>query len=260
VEGLLHISDLTWEGKTNSVEEFVAVGERLWVQVIELNADEKKIKLGLKQLEMRPEEKYIQKHKTGDIVKGLVKKILKSRVFIELEKGVEGVVKISDITYFRIDSPHEYLKEKETIEAMILSESLDSNYKVKLGVKQLSDGEWREYINRNRPGTIVPIKVKKVTDKGISVDISRNIEGFIRPNELEEKNPNVEELSQSYPVGKEMDAMVVSSDYERKRIYLSFRALKRKRERDDIDKYSKSGNESVTTIGDLFESAIDKRR
>ena len=260
VEGLLHISDLTWEGKTNSVEEFVAVGERLWVQVIELNAEEKKIKLGLKQLEMRPEEKYIQKHKTGDIVKGLVKKILKSRVFIELEKGVEGVVKISDITYFRIDSPHEYLKEKETIEAMILSESLDSNYKVKLGIKQLSDGEWREYINRNRPGIIVPIKIKKVTDKGISVDISRNIEGFIRPNELEEKKLDVEELSQTYPVGKEMDAMVVSSDYERKRIYLSFRALKRKRERDDIDKYSKSGSESVTTIGDLFESAIDKRR
>jgi len=260
VEGLLHISDLTWEGKTNSVEEFVAVGERLWVQVIELNPEEKKIKLGLKQLEMRPEEKYIQKHQTGEIVTGIVKKILKSRVFIELEKGVEGVVKISDITYFRIDSPHEYLKEKETTEAMILSETLDSNYKVKLGIKQLSDGEWREYINNNRPGSVVPIKIKKVSDKGISVEISKNIEGFIRPNELEEKNADVEVLQEHYPAGKEMDAMVINSDFERKRIYLSFRALKRKRERDDIDKYGKSSNETVTTIGDLFENAIDKKR
>jgi small subunit ribosomal protein S1 len=260
VEGLLHISDLTWEGKTNSVEEFVAVGERLWVQVIELNAEEKKIKLGLKQLEMRPEEKYIQKHKSGEIVKGLVKKILKSRVFVELEKGVEGVVKISDITYFRIDSPHEYLKEKETIEVMILSEALDPNYKVKLGIKQLSDPEWREYLSQHRPGSIVPVKIKKVTDKGISVDISKNIEGFVRPNEIDDKKLEFEEIKKLYPTGKEIDAMVLSADFDRKRIYLGFRALKRKKEREDIDKYAKAASESVTTIGDLFENAIDKKK
>jgi small subunit ribosomal protein S1 len=260
VEGLLHISDLTWEGKTNSVEEFVAVGERLWVQVIELNPEEKKIKLGLKQLEMRPEEKYIQKHKSGEIVKGLVKKILKSRVFVELEKGVEGVVKISDITYFRIDSPHEYLKEKETIDVMILSEALDPNYKVKLGIKQLSDPEWREYISQNKPGSPVPVKIKKVTDKGISVEISKNIEGFVRPNEIDDKKLEFEDIKKLFPSGKEIEAMILNADFDRKRIYLSFKALKRKREREDIDKYGKAASDSVTTIGDLFENAIDKKK
>lgn len=260
VEGLLHISDLTWEGKTNSVEEFVAVGERLWVQVIELNPEEKKIKLGLKQLEMRPEEKYIQKHKAGEIVKGLVKKILKSRVFVELEKGVEGVVKISDITYFRIDSPHEYLREKETIDVKILSEALDPNYKVKLGIKQLSVPEWREYIDQNKPGTPVPVKIKKVTDKGISVEISKNIEGFVRPNEIDDKKLEFEEIKKLFPSGKEIEAMILNADFDRKRIYLSFRALKRKREREDIDKYGKAASDSVTTIGDLFENAIDKKK
>lgn len=260
VEGLLHISDLTWEGKTNSVEEFVAVGERLWVQVIELNPEEKKIKLGLKQLEMRPEEKYIQKHKEGDIVTGLVKKILKSRVFVELEKGVEGVIKISDITYFRIDTPHEYLKEKQTIQAVILSETLDSNYKIKLGVKHLSDPEWKDYIDDHRPGTIVTVKVKKATDKGISVEISKDIEGFIRPNEIDEKRSEGDDLTQLFQPGQDVEAAIVSSDFEKKRIYLSIRSLKRKKEREEIDKYSKSTNESVTTIGDLFENAIDKRR
>jgi small subunit ribosomal protein S1 len=260
VEGLLHISDLTWEGKTNSVEEFVAVGERLWVQVIEVSAEEKKIKLGLKQLEMRPEEKYIQNHTTGEIIDGIVKKILKSRVFIELEKGVEGVVKISDITYFRIDTPHEYLKEKQKVQAMILSETLDTNYKVKLGLKQLSDGEWRQYINENRPGSIVMVKVKKVTDKGMSVEISKDIEGFIRPNDLtEERNVDIEVLEKMFEPGQEIEALVVSSDFERKRIYLSIRALKRKKEREEIDKYSKSSSDSITTVGDLFENAIDKK-
>jgi small subunit ribosomal protein S1 len=260
VEGLLHISDLSWEGKTESVEEFVAVGERLWVQVIELVPEEKKIKLGLKQLEMRPEEKYIQKHNEGDIVEGVVKKILKSRVFIELEKGVEGVVKISDITYFRIDSPHEYLKEKETVKAKILGTNLDSNYKVKLGVKHLSDPEWKAYIDENRNGGIVNVKVKKVTDKGISVEISKDIEGFIRPNEVSEKKLEPEDIGKMFQPGQEIEAMVLNSDFERKRIYLSIRAVRRKKEREDIDRYSKSSSESVTTIGDLFENAIGNKK
>jgi small subunit ribosomal protein S1 len=260
VEGLLHISDLTWEGKTESVEEFVAVGERLWVQVIELNAEERKIKLGLKQLEMRPEEKYIQKHHQREIVTGVVKKILKSRVFVELEKGVEGVVKISDITYFRIDSPHEYLKEKQTIDAMILSETLDSNYKVKLGIKQLSDPEWRQFINENKPGRVVNVRIKKVTDKGISVEVSKDIEGFIRPNEIADRKQELAEIQKLYKSGQEVEAMVVSSDFERKRIYFSIRALRRKKEREDIDKYSKASADAVTTVGDLFENAIDKKK
>ena len=85
VEGLLHISDLTWDGKPNSVEEYVAVGDKMWVQVIELSKEDKKIKLGLKQLEMRPEDRYIQERITGEIVKGTVRKVLNSRVFVELE-------------------------------------------------------------------------------------------------------------------------------------------------------------------------------
>jgi len=260
VEGLLHISDLTWEGKTSSVEEFVAVGERIWVQVIELNPTDKKIKLGLKQLEMRPEEKYIQTHQNGDVVSGIVKKILKSRVFVELEKGVEGVIKISDISYFRIDSPHEFLKEKEKIEAVVLSETLDSNYKVKLGLKQLSDIEWKQYIGSHRNGSIATVRVKKVTENGMSVEISKNIEGFIRPNELDEKKLEAKELEAMYKPGQEIEALILNSDFERKRIYLSLRAVRKKKEREEIDKYSKSENEQVTTIGDLFESAIDKKK
>ncbi|MCX6584387.1 MAG: S1 RNA-binding domain-containing protein [Candidatus Aminicenantes bacterium] len=259
VEGLLHISDLSWDDKTNSVEEYVAVGEKLWVQVIELKPEEKKIKLGLKQLEMRPEEKYIEKHNVGDVVKGVVKKILKSRVFIGLEKGVEGVVRISDITYYRIDTPEEYMREKEPLEVMILSDSLDSNYKVKLGIKQLSEAEWREFFRSHKNGSMVNVKIKKITDKGIPVEISKNIEGFVRLNEIDEKKLELEEIKSLHKAGDQLEAMVVSTDPEKKRIYLSFKALRKKREREEIDKYSKSESESVTTIGDLFQNALDKR-
>ncbi len=260
VEGLLHISDLTWEGKPSSVEEYVAVGDKLWVQIIELKPADKKIKLGLKQLEMRPEEKYIQKHQQGEVVKGIVKKILKSRVFVELEKGVEGVIKISDISYFRIDSPHEFLKENTEIEAMILSEELDSNYKVKLGLKQLANEEWKEFCGKTKPGTIINVKIKKPGERGISVEITKNIEGFVRVNEVSDKRLTFEEIGQKYRVGHSREALLLATDFDKKRVYLSFKAVDRKREREEIEKYSKSENESVTTIGDLFENAIDKKK
>jgi small subunit ribosomal protein S1 len=260
VEGLLHISDLTWEGKPTSVEEYVAVGDRLWVQVIELNKEEKKIKLGLKQLEMRPEEKYIEGHSIGETVKGVVKKILNSRVFIEVDKNVEGVVKISDITYFRIDTPKEYMKEGEEIEAMILSDELDSNYKVKLGIKHLYDREWQEFFRKNKPGNIIPVKIKKVTDKGVVTEISKNIEGFVKIGEVDDHRVTVEEVKENFKAGQLRDALITHTYPDKKRIYLSFRAVDRKKEREEIEKYMKSGNGSVTTIGDLLQNEIDKRK
>jgi len=260
VEGLLHISDLTWEGKPSSVDEYVAVGDKLWVQVIEVNADEKKIKLGLKQLEMRPEEKYIQKHEKGEIVKCKVKKVLKSRVFVELEKTVEGVIKISDISYFRIDTPDEFLKENDQIEAMILSKELDFNSKVRLGFKQLSDGEWREFFSKNKSGSIISVKIKKVNENGISVEISKNIEGFVRLKEADENKLSVEEAAGKFKVGDKHEALILSSDSDRKRVYLSFTAMHKKREREEIEKYSKSSNEPIATVGDLFQNAVDKKK
>jgi small subunit ribosomal protein S1 len=195
----------------------------------------------------------------GDIVKGVVKKILKSRVYIGLEKNVEGVVRISDITYYRIDTPEEYFREKQHVDVMILGNSLDSNYKVKLGIKQVHEGEWREFFRNNKPGTVIPVKIKKITDKGVPVEVSKNIEGFVRLNEVDDKKLELEEIKNLYKPGDKLEAVILSTDPEKKRVYFSFRALKRKREREEIDKYSKSETESVTTIGDLFENAIDKK-
>lgn len=260
VEGLLHISDLTWEGRPNSVEEYVAVGDKLWVQVIELNRDDRKIKLGLKQLEMRPEEKYLEKHKVGEVVKGVVKKVLDSKAFIELDKGVEGVVKISDIRYFRIDSPKDFLKEGEKIEAVILSDELDFNYKVNLGVKQLSDDEWKGFFKNNKVGTIVEVKIKNINENGIVVEISQNIEGFIRLSDIDENRLTIEEINKNHKVGEKREAMVTRTLPDKRRVYLSFKELNKKIEREEIEKYSKSNDKSSTTVGDLFESAIVKKK
>lgn len=260
VEGLLHVSDLTWEGRPKSVEEYVAVGDKLWVQVIELNKDDKKIKLGLKQLEMRPEEKYLEKHEVGEIVKGVVKKVLDSKAFIELEKGVEGVVKISDIRYFRIDSAKDFFKEREKVESIILSDELDFNYKVSLGIKQLSDDEWKFFFKERMVGSTIEVKIKKINENGIVVEISKNIEGFVRLNEIDENRLTIEEINKNYKIGEKREALITKTLPDKRRIYLSFKAVNKKREREEIEKYSKSNNESSTTVGDLLESAIVKKK
>jgi small subunit ribosomal protein S1 len=260
VEGLLHISDLTWEGRPTTVEEYVAVGDKLWVQVIEVNSAERKIKLGLKQLEIRPEEKYLEKHSRGEIVRAKVKKILKSRVFLGLEAGVEGVIKISDISFHHIESPEEFLSEGEEIDAMIISDELDRNSKVQLGIKHLSENEWRQYFAKNKTNSIVEVVVKKVIDGGIIVEVSKNIEGFIRSGDIDEEQVPVTELEQKFKPGDRIQAMILRIEPERKKVYLSLKAVSKVREREEIKKFMKADDETVTTIGDLLQNELDKNK
>jgi small subunit ribosomal protein S1 len=260
VEGLLHISDLTWDGRPTSVEEYVAVGDKLWVQVIELNKEERKIKLGLKQLETRPEERYLEKHKRGEVVRAKVKKILKSRVFMGLGDGVEGVVKISDISYHHIESPEEFMKEGEEIDAMIISDELDRNYKVQLGIKHLAEGEWRSFFAKHKPGSTVEVIVRKVNEAGLAVEITRSIEGFIRIGDIDEEKISPQELEQRFKPGDKIEALVSRVEVERKKAYLSLRALAKVREREELQKYMKAEDDSVTTIGDLLQNELDKKK
>jgi small subunit ribosomal protein S1 len=260
VEGLLHISDLTWEGRPTSVEEYVAVGDKLWVQVIEVNKEERKIKLGLKQLEIRPEEKYLEKHSRGEIVRAKVKKILKSRVFMGLEEGIEGVIKISDISFYHIDSPEEFLTEGEEVDAMIISNELDRNSKVQLGIKHLAENEWKAFHAQNRTNSIIEVTVKKVIDGGIVVEISKNIEGFIRSNDVEEEAVAMADLEQKFKPGDKIKAMIVRIEADRKKVYLSLRAMNKALEREEIKKFMKSEDDSVTTIGDLLQNELDKNK
>lgn len=260
VEGLLHISDLTWEGRPTTVEEYVAVGDKPWVQVIEINKEERKIKLGLKQLETRPEERYLEKHKRGEIVKAKVKKILKSRVFMGLEAGVEGVVKISDISYHHIESPDEFMKEGEEIEAMIISDELDRNYKVQLGIKHLAENEWRTFAAKHKPGSTVEVIVRKIGEAGISVEVTRSIEGFIRIGDIDEEKVELKDVEQKFKPGDKIEALISRIELDRKKVYLSLRALTKAREREELQKYMKAEDDSVTTIGDLLQNELDKKK
>jgi small subunit ribosomal protein S1 len=230
------------------------------VQVIEINKEERKIKLGLKQLEIRPEEKYLEKHSRGEIVRAKVKKILKSRVFMGLEEGIEGVIKISDISFYHIESPEEFLTEGEEVDAMIISNELDRNSKVQLGIKHLAENEWKTFYAKNKPNSIIEVGIKKVIDGGIIVEISKNIEGFIRSNDIDEEQVTLAEMEQKYKPGDRIQAMISRIEAERKKVYLSLRAMNKALEREEIKKFMKADDEAVTTIGDLLQNELDKNK
>ena len=260
VDALLHISDLTWGGRPKTVQEYVDVGERMYVEIIELNKKERKIKVGLKQLELRPEEKFIQEHKAGEIVEGIVKKIFPNRIIIEIGHQVEGVVMISDITYYRIDSPEDYLKVGDKVKAVILSDVLDKRYKVSLGIKQLSNEEWKNFFENNKLGDVIKVTVKKVLNSGLRVRITDDIEGYIRIGDVDVRKTAPEELKEKFKPGDKIEAMISLLDPSKKKINLSIRAMLSKKEKEEIEKYSKSDGSSVTTIGDLLQNEIDKKK
>ena len=170
------------------------------------------------------------------------------------------MVKISDISYFRIDSPEEFMKEGEEIEAIIISDELDRNYKIQLGVKQLTESQWRTFFSKNKPGNIIPVVIKKITDRGITVEVTRTIEGFVRLNDADEETLSVEQLTEKFKPGEQRDALIVRMEPEKKKIYLSLRAVHRIREREEIEKYMKSGDDTRTTIGDLLQNELDRRK
>ncbi len=258
IEALLHVKDLTWEGRPNTVEEYVAVGEETWFQIVEVDGENRRIKVGLKQLELRPEEKFLQDHPVNSIVRGRVKKILQFKAFVELAENVEGAIRISDMSYFRIDSPEEIIKEGEEISALVISDELDRNEKIQLSLKELANDEWREFASSSRSNDIIKVKIKKVSERGIAVEISKNIEGFIRLSEIDEDRIAQEEIERRFHAGDEVEAAVQRVDLERKRVYLSLKGVERLRESEEVQKYQKDSSQSITTIGDLLQSKINE--
>jgi ribosomal protein S1 len=157
-------------------------------------------------------------------------------------------------------SPEEFMKEGEEIEAVIISDELDRNYKVQLGVKQLTESQWKTFFSKNKPGNIIPVVIKKITDRGITVEVTRTIEGFVRLNDADEETLTLEQLTEKFKPGEQRDALIVRMEPEKKKIYLSLRAVNRIREREEIEKYMKSGDDTRTTIGDLLQNELDRRK
>ncbi len=220
IEGLMHISQMSWTKKIMHPSEVVNMGDVVEAIVLSLEKGEEKISLGIKQLEVNPWEKAEEKYPVGTKIKGTVRNITDYGVFVEIEEGIDGLVHISDLSWStRANDPSKMFKKDDEIKVVVLSIDSD-NRKISLGVKQLTSDPWEELSDKYKDGMDVECGVIKITKFGIFVELEQGVEGLIHISEL----PEEENLEKKYKIGMKITARIVKIDLQERKIGLSLKA------------------------------------
>jgi len=222
VEGLIHVSEMSWTKKVKHPSKVLEVGQEVECQVLEVDAKSKRISLGLKQLEPDPWTLFTEKYKPGDKIGGKVRSITDYGIFVGIEEGVDGMVHKSDISWTaKVNNPSDLYKKGDDVEAIILSINHDEK-KVSLGVKQLWDDPWPTIFNELPPGKLGKTKVLSIVDYGVFVQVRDGVEGLIPQNELVlQKDESGEDVLPK--IGDEIEAEIANIDSQERRVTLSMR-------------------------------------
>ena len=256
VEGLIHVSDLTWTRKVVHPKKVLTPGEEVTVSILNVNPSAKRISLGLKQVMPHPLELLKQKYSPGARVKGTITSITDFGAFMEVEKGVEGLIHISDISWEKIKHPSEKLKAGEEAEAIILNIDVDK-HKLSLGIKQLEGDIWEDFFNRQKIGDLVKTKIVRLTDFGVFVEITPGIEGIVFLSELDEQK--IEKPEEAFSQGEERIAKIIKMNPREKKISLSFRQGRLELQKLEYQKYLESQDDKLT-LGDVFKDHFKQMR
>jgi len=222
VEGLVHISEMSWTRHINHPSEVVAIGDIVEVVVLGINEEKQEISLGMKQTEVNPWMQVEQKYPPGTRVKGRIRNLASYGAFVELEEGIDGLLHVSDISWTKkIGHPSEVFKKGDKVEAVVLSVSQERK-RVALGYKQLKPDPWLEYIpSKYHPGNVVRGKVTKLTSFGAFVELEEDLEGLLHVSELSEQKVGGPE--DVLKVGDEIEVFILRVDREERKIGLSLR-------------------------------------
>jgi len=235
VEGLIHVSEMSWTKRTVHPSKVVNVGDMVEVQVLGVDEGNRRISLGLKQTEPNPWEVLAEKYSPGAHVKGKVKSITDFGIFVEIDSGIDGLVHISDLSWTKkVKHPSELYRKGDEVEAVVLGIDIE-NERVSLGIKQLSDDPWNTIAQRYPINTKINGKVTSIADFGVFVEIEDGIEGLIHVSQL--SSERVDKPSSLFKVGDQVEALVVQLDPKERRIGLSIRALKQHEEREEMQAY-----------------------
>jgi small subunit ribosomal protein S1 len=256
VEGLIHISDLTWSRKLIHPKKILSPGEDVMVSILDINSSAKRISLGLKQVIPHPLELLKQKYSIGSRVKGTITTITDFGAFMEVEKGIEGLIHISDISWEKIKHPSEKLKVGEEAEVIILNINVEKQ-KLSLGIKQLEGDIWEDFFDRQKIGDLVKVKIVRLTDFGVFVELTPGIEGVVFLSELDEKK--IENPNDDFQVGDERLAKIIKMNSKDNKISLSFRQAQIEIQKLEYQKYVQTQSGRLT-LGDVFKDQLSKMR
>jgi len=255
VEGLIHVSEMSWTRKVRHPSQLLSVGEIVDVMVLNMDANKKRISLGMKQVEPNPWDVIAEKYPVGTTIEGKIKNITDFGIFIGIDEGIDGLVHISDISWTRrIKHPSEVYKKGEEVQAVVLNIDKD-NERFSLGIKQLVPDPWNEIPVKYNAGTRVTGTVTNVTDFGIFVELEEGIEGLIHVSELP-KDKKGQSLSH-FQVDDVIQAKVVNVSPEEKKIGLSIRKLEETSEKPSYNSYLNShGAGATSNLGELLKEEM----
>jgi len=252
VDGLVHISDLTWSRKQVHPKKILSMGEEVLVTILDINSETKRISLGLKQSSPHPLEVLQQTYSPGARVKGTITSITDFGAFMEVEKGLEGLIHISDLSWKRVKHPSDVLKVGEELEAIILN--IDVNrQKFSLGIKQLDGDIWEDFFKRQKVGDLVKVTVVRIVGFGVFVEITPGIEGVVFLSELDDKK--IEDPNEIFSVGDERTAKLIKINQADQKISLSFRQAQLDMQKIEYQKYMSSQDDRMT-LGDLMKDQL----
>jgi len=258
IEGLIHNSEMSWTQHIKHPSQVVAMGQIVEAIILSLDKDEKKISLGIKQLEPDPWQTLMIKYPVGSRHTGVARNLTNFGVFVELEPGVDGLVHISDLSWTKkIRHPGEVVKKGESLEVTVLGVDVDSR-KISLGHKQIMDNPWDTFEQRFSVGTITTGKVVRIIEKGLIAELPEGVDGFVPANQL--STSKLKNLAMHFPVDDVIPIKVIEFDKGNKKIVLStIAALKEKQDNEILDYLNKHKLEKVSldSIKNADTGAID---
>ena len=222
VEGLVHISEMSWTKRINHPSELVSIGEEAEVVILDFNKDKQEISLGMKQTEVNPWELVADKYPPGTVIEGKVRNLASYGAFVEIEPGIDGLLHVSDLSWTKkIGHPNEVLKKGDDQKCVVLEVDRQKQ-RVALGLKQLSEDPWTEAIPTHyQPGMIVMGKVTKVTNFGVFVELEDDLEGLLHISELADHK--VENPTDVVQQDQEIEVKILRVDLDDRKIGLSLK-------------------------------------
>ncbi|KGE05328.1 30S ribosomal protein S1 [Pseudohaliea rubra] len=256
VEGLVHVSEMDWTNKNVHPSKVVQVGDEVEVMVLDIDEERRRISLGIKQCQQNPWDAFAATHSKGDRIAGTIKSITDFGIFIGLEGNIDGLVHLSDISWNETgeEAVRSYKKGDE-IETVILSIDPERE-RISLGIKQLEDDPFSNYVAINDRGTIVTGEVIDVEPKAVTIKLAEEVEGILKASDI--SRDRVEDARASYKVGDTVEAKIVSVDRKNRSLALSIKAKDFDDEKEAV-KSLKDQEESSSpgTIGDLIKQQMN---
>ncbi|MEG2172241.1 MAG: 30S ribosomal protein S1 [Desulfovibrionaceae bacterium] len=254
VEGLVHISEMSWTRKLRHPSQMVRVGDEVEVIILGVDGDKKRISLGMKQVKPNPWELVAEKYPEGTVLEGVIKNITEFGMFIGIEDGIDGLIHVSDISWTKkIRHPNELFKVGDVVQAKVITVDQESE-KFTLGIKQLVDDPWGHVPTTYPVGCTVKGIVTNITDFGLFVEVEEGIEGLVHVSEL--SNKKIKSPAEIYKENEEIQAKVIHVSAEERRLGLSIKQLKEEEERKKPKEFRTGSTEAGQNLGDLLKQKM----